>query len=86
MCEAIHKFQRMNQSYIMVPEIQTTPMKKIVNKEEMQKLLCVSENLKRTMWLLLAYDSGVRVSEITTLLASDIDSKETLFFVKDNYK
>ena len=54
----------------------------ILSREETQKLLSVSENQKHTAWLLLAYGSGLRVSEIASLRVSDIDSKEMRIFVK----
>lgn len=54
----------------------------ILSREETQKLLSVSENQKHTARLLLAYGSGLRVSEIASLRVSDIDSKEMRIFVK----
>ena len=54
----------------------------ILSREETQKLLCVFENPKHTAGLLLAYGSGLRVSEIASLRVSDTDSKEMWIFVK----
>lgn len=54
----------------------------ILTREEISALMHVCSNTKHKALLLLAYGSGLRSSEITTLLVTNIDSKEMRIFVK----
>lgn len=57
-------------------------MPEILLREELASLLQSCENLKHKSIFMLAYGSGLRVSEICKLRVSDIDSKSMWVFVK----
>ena len=54
----------------------------VMSKNEVKKLLDVVSNIKHKVVLLLAYSSGLRLSEIINLKISDIDSNRMLIFVR----
>jgi site-specific recombinase XerD len=55
---------------------------KVLSKEEIAGLLKVIENVKHKTMILLGYGCGLRVSEITGLLVSDIDENRRLLFIR----
>jgi len=54
----------------------------IFDKGEVQKLLWVTTNVKHKAMLMMAYGSGLRVSEIAHLTVSDIDPTRMAVFVR----
>ena len=49
---------------------------KIISKEQFINIINSENNLKHKIWLILAYGSGLRISEVASLKVSDILSKE----------
>ena len=49
---------------------------KIISKQDFIKIFNSEFNLKHKIWIILAYGSGLRISEIASLKVSDILSKE----------
>ena len=49
---------------------------KVISKQEFIKLFNSEFNLKHKLWIILAYGSGLRISEVASLKVSDILSKE----------
>ncbi|MBI4653963.1 MAG: tyrosine-type recombinase/integrase [Nitrospirae bacterium] len=54
----------------------------VLSKEEVAKILNAVDNIKHKAILMIAYSSGLRVSEVVKLKAEDIDSKRMLIHVK----
>jgi site-specific recombinase XerD len=54
----------------------------IFTKDEVGKIIDCAETLIHKAMLMLAYGSGLRVSEITRLKVSDIDSKQMRLFIR----
>jgi integrase/recombinase XerD len=54
----------------------------ILDKEEVHRLLVLTENLKHRAILTMAYSSGLRISEAAHLKVSDIDSARMTLFVR----
>lgn len=54
----------------------------ILNREELEALFSVTNNLKHRTILMLIYSSGLRVSEAAHLKLSDIDSKRMLLWIR----
>jgi integrase/recombinase XerD len=54
----------------------------VLTKEEVQMLFDVTDNLKHKCILMTVYGSGLRLSEITSLRVSDIDSKNMRIFIR----
>ena len=55
----------------------------ILNKGEVQRILSVTTNLKHKTILMLAYSSGLRVSEAVHLKVSDIDTARMTVMVRE---
>ena len=79
-------------NYLQIPRMKkskTLPV--ILSREEVNTLISHCNNTKHKALLLLAYGSGLRVSEIISLKVNDIDSKNMRVFVyegkgkKDRY-
>ena len=49
---------------------------KIISKQDFIKMFNSEFNLKHKLWIMLAYGSGLRISEVASLRVSDILSKE----------
>ena len=49
---------------------------KIISREEFKRMFNSEFNLKHKIWLILAYGSGLRISEVASLKVSDILSKQ----------
>lgn len=49
---------------------------KIISKQDFIKMFNSEFNLKHKIWIMLAYGSGLRISEVASLKVSDILSKE----------
>jgi len=70
-------------NYLQIPLMKVPKsLPEVLTREEVSKLISVCENAKHKAMLLLAYGSGLRVSEIQSLRVNDIDSKEMRVFVK----
>lgn len=54
----------------------------VLSKEEVEKLIQTTENLKHKTIIALAYSSGMRKEEVQTLKSSDIDSKRMTIHVR----
>jgi integrase/recombinase XerD len=55
----------------------------ILDKTEVQRILSATVNLKHKAMLMLAYSSGLRVSEVTHLKVSDIDTARMTVLVRN---
>jgi integrase/recombinase XerD len=55
----------------------------ILSREEIKKLLAVTENLKHRLLLLLLYGCGLRCGEIRNIRIADIDFDRMMLFVKN---
>ncbi|MGD0230937.1 MAG: site-specific integrase [Nitrososphaerales archaeon] len=55
----------------------------ILDRGEVQKLLSVTTNVKHKAMLMMAYGSGLRVSEVARLKVSDIDSARMTVMVRE---
>jgi integrase/recombinase XerD len=54
----------------------------ILDKEEVRRLIAVTENLKHKTILMLAYSSGLRISEVAHLKVSDVDCARMTVLVR----
>lgn len=54
----------------------------VLSQEEVQRLFSVVENIKHKAMLMVAYDAGLRVSEIRNLQIDDIDSQRMVIRVR----
>ena len=79
-------------NYLQMPRFQQRkPLPKLLTREETERLIDECVNVKHKTWFMLAYGSGLRVSEIAALRVYDIDSKSIRIFVycgkggKDRY-
>ena len=54
----------------------------VLSREEIQSLFSVVDNIKHKALLMVAYDSGLRISEIRNLQTDDIDSKRMVIRVR----
>ncbi len=54
----------------------------VLNKEEIAALIKAIENVKHKTMLMVAYGCGLRVSEITNLMVTDIDGKRRLMMIR----
>lgn len=54
----------------------------VLSGEEIKRLLAATANLKHKAMLMVAYSSGLRMSELLNLQIKDIDSKRMQIFVK----
>lgn len=81
-----------NLNYKRVPRLkQPYLLPNILTKDEVQAIFNAADNLKHKCILMTIYGSGLRLSEITSLKLSDIDSKNMRIFIdqgkgqKDRY-
>ena len=66
-----------NFSNILLPQTKIpSRFPKIISKQDFIKMFNSEFNLKHKLWIMLAYGSGVRISEVASLKVSDILSKE----------
>lgn len=64
-------------SSVLLPQTKVpSKFPKLISKEEFIKMFNSEFNLKHKIWIILAYGSGLRVSEVAALRVSDIISKE----------
>jgi len=54
----------------------------VLSREEVQRLFAVTGNLKHKALLMVAYDAGLRLSEILNLRSEDIDSQRMVIRVR----
>ena len=72
-------------NYLQIPRMKKTKaLPVILTKAEISMLLVQSNNRKHKALLLLAYGSGLRISEIARLKVEDIDSKSMRVFVRES--
>jgi site-specific recombinase XerD len=70
-------------NYLQIPLMKTPKQLPVIaSREEITKLIDSCENLKYKIIILLAYGSGLRISEIARLKTSDIKSNEMRLFVQ----
>lgn len=55
----------------------------ILSQQEVQSIFDATENLKHKCMLMTVYSSGLRVSEVTKLKLTDIDSKNMQIFIRE---
>lgn len=66
-----------NFSNILLPQTKIpSRFPKIISKQDFIKMFNSEFNLKHKLWIMLAYGSGLRISEVAFLKVSDILSKE----------
>ena len=66
-----------NFSNILLPQHKIpSRFPKIISKQDFIKMFNSEFNLKHKLWIMLAYGSGLRISEVASLKVSDILSKE----------
>lgn len=71
-------------NYLQLPRFKAKKkLPEILSREEINRLINGCANVKHKSFLMLAYGSGLRVSEIAALRVKDIDSKSMRLFVKD---
>lgn len=71
-------------NYLQIPRFKTKKkLPEILTREETQLLIDKCANVKHKAFFMLAYGSGLRVSEISRIRVKDIDSKSMRVFVKD---
>ena len=64
-------------SNILLPQTKIpSRFPKIISKQDFIKMFNSEFNLKHKLWIMLAYGSGLRISEVASLKVSDILSKE----------
>jgi len=67
----------------MIPRVRRLKQLPVVlDKEEVESLFTVTENLKHRAILMLIYSSGLRLTEAAHLKVTDIDSKRMLIRIK----
>ena len=54
----------------------------VLSREEIQRLFSVVENIKHKAMLMVAYDAGLRLSEIRNLQIDDIDSQRNVIRIR----
>ncbi len=54
----------------------------VLSREEIQRLFSVVENIKHKAMLMVAYDAGLRLSEIRNLEIDDIDSQRNVIRIR----
>ncbi len=54
----------------------------VLSREEVQRLFAVVTNLKQKALFMVAYDAGLRISEILNLRAEDIDSQRMVIRIR----
>ena len=66
-----------NFSNVLLPQTKiSSRFPKIIFKQDFIKMFNSEFNLKHKLWIMLAYGSGLRISEVASLKVSDILSKE----------
>lgn len=74
--------QPMKLRYVEYPRAEKK-LPKIINSEFMLESISKIENIKHKSIIMLAYSTGMRVSEICNLLISDIDFNQNIIFVRN---
>lgn len=70
-------------NYKKLPRLkQIRSLPKLFTKEEVRRIIDSAESLTHKALLMLAYGSGLRLSEIANLKVSDIDSKQMRLFIR----
>ena len=73
----ILEYLKKNFSNILLPQTKIpSRFPKIISKQDFIKMFNSEFNLKHKLWIMLAYGSGLRISEVASLRVSDILSKE----------
>lgn len=55
---------------------------KVISKQEIQHIIQQTKNIKHKLIIMLLYSSGLRVSEVTNLKRSDIDSTNNTILIR----
>ncbi len=72
-------------NYLQMPRLkEDKSLPEVLSREEIALLLECCDNLKHKAMFILAYGSGLRVSEICSLRVQDIDSKQMRVFVRNS--
>jgi site-specific recombinase XerD len=70
-------------NYKKLPRLkQIRSLPQLFTKDEVQKIIDSADTLTHKSLLMLAYGSGLRLSEITHLKVSDIDSRQMRIFIR----
>jgi len=71
-------------NYLQIPRLKVPKvLPEILTRDEIAQLLAASSsNIKHEAFLLLAYGSGLRISEVASLKAKDIDSESMRILVR----
>lgn len=78
--EKVLKFEKI---FIEIPRPKKpSKLPKVINAQDIKKMLAVTENLKHNLLLKLCYGMGLRVSEIVNLKIKDIDSRNMQVFIE----
>ncbi|WP_369048993.1 site-specific tyrosine recombinase/integron integrase [Tenacibaculum sp. UWU-22] len=83
---AIGKFFELNYNTILplkslYPKRKEKQLPKSLSKNEIQRLISVTENIKHKCIIMLLYSSGLRISELLNLKISDIDSNNMIIHI-----
>jgi len=71
-------------NYLQLPRFKVKKkLPEILNRDELSRVINGCANVKHKSFFMLAYGSGLRVSEIAKLRVNDIDSKAMRIFVKN---
>ena len=71
-------------NYLQLPRFKVKKkLPEILSREEISRVINNCANVKHKSFFMLAYGSGLRISEIAKLRVNDIDSKAMRIFVKD---
>jgi site-specific recombinase XerD len=54
----------------------------VLSREEIERLLNIESNLKHRLLLMIAYSSGLRVSEVVALKPSDVDLSRSVLYIR----
>jgi len=70
-------------NYLQMPMTKrANKLPELLRRDEIHRLVSECENLKHKSWFMLAYGSGLRISEIAALKVKDVDSKSMRVFVR----
>lgn len=76
----VHQPRKMR--YVPYPQ-QAKHLPSVLSKEEIKQLITACENIKHRAIISLIYSSGLRISELSNLKITDIDSKRMLVTIRD---
>ena len=59
------------------------PLPKVLSKEEIKSIFGQITNIKHKLLIMLAYSSGVRVSELVTIHIQDLDTEQNILTIRN---